>query len=99
MVPGPVPSCVHFGEAGGHRGCAAPSGACPAPRKVQAALSRGACAVINTGFGAAGLLFTPKGLVGMKGRSAARVHRITGRSSAPWHFPVSVISWLFMQRK
>lgn len=32
---------------------------------------------INMGFGAAELLFTPKGLVWMKGRGGARVHRIT----------------------
>lgn len=65
---------------------AARSGARPAPRNSPGCSRGAACAADQYGLRAAELLFTPKGLVWMKGRRGARVHRITVRGAA-WHFP------------
>lgn len=87
--PSLVPARAHLGEAGAAGEAAALSGAHPPPGPVQAALRGAACAADQYGLRAAELLFTPKGLVWMKGGRGARVHRITVRGAA-WHFPPSL---------
>lgn len=72
MFPPPVlvPARAHLGEAGAAGEAAALSGAHPPPGPVQAALRGAACAADQYGLRAAELLFTPKGLVWMKGGGA-----------------------------
>ena len=69
------------------------------PGKVQAALGGAASAADQYRLRAAELLFTPKGLVWMKGRRGARVHRLTGPALLLGASPLSVMPSLFMEHE
>lgn len=59
---------------------------CPQEKSRQ--LSAEACVQpINMGFGAAELLFTPKGLVWMKARRGCVSSQKHSPEPASWHFP------------
>ena len=84
------------GEAG--VGCAQRCPCCPQEKSRQLSAEQRA-RPINTGFGAAELLFTPKGLVWMKGRRGARLHRLTGPALLLGASPLSVMPSLFMEHE
>lgn len=87
-VPGPRPSAPGGGRGGrGGRGGGCAERGASAPRTSPGSSPRSR--VCSRSIRAAELLFTPKGLVWMKGGRGARVHRITVRGAA-WHFPPSL---------